>query len=274
MTERLRVACIQVNAGNELEKNLKVVADFVRVAKARGAHLVLMPEHVAMMAWKRDEIIAGALSANNHTALVTFRALAMELCLWLHCGTIIVLESDSVVVNRTYVLRPNGTIAAVYDKLHMFDVDLGDRTAYRESLTFLPGDRAVVAKTPWGGLGLSVCYDLRFPQLYRALAHGGASFFAVPAAFTRTTGVAHWHVLLRARAIENGCYIFAPAQTGTHVNNRQTYGHSLIIDPWGKILADAGDAPGLILAEVETARVQWARDIIPSLRHDRPFALP
>ena len=276
MTEKFIVACLQVNAGNELDANLRVVTELLRAAKERyGAHLVLMPEHVAMMEWKREDILAGAMPASNHVALTTFRALAVDFSLWLHCGTLTVQESDGVVVNRTYVLRPDGEIAAFYDKIHMFDINLGHGLTYQESLTFFPGDRAVVVNTPWGGLGLSVCYDLRFPQLYRALAHGGASFLAVPAAFTRITGLAHWHVLLRARAIENGCYVFAPAQTGTHLQKRQTYGHSLIIDPWGTVLADAGKtAPRLIVAEVDARRVQWARDKMPSLRHDRPFALP
>ncbi len=271
MTGRLTVACLQVNAGNELDANLQAVTELVRAAKEEhGAHLVLMPEHVAMMGWKREEILAMAAPVSDHVALKTFRALAVDLSLWLHCGTITVQESDGVVVNRTYVFRPDGEIAAFYDKIHMFDADLGNGILCHESLTFFPGDRAVVVKTPWGGLGLSVCYDLRFPLLYRVLAHSGAHFFAVPSAFTPFTGKSHWHVLLRARAIENGCYVFAPAQTGTH-----TYGHSLIIDPWGTVLADAGNAtPGLIVAEVETARVQWARERIPSLRHDRPFALP
>ncbi|KAF0138044.1 MAG: amidohydrolase [Rhodospirillaceae bacterium] len=274
MTERLTVACIQINAGNELEANIQKAGDLVRTAKEQGARLVLMPENVAMMEWGRSSILAKAMPANSHAALTAFRTLAAEVGMWLHCGTLTIRENDGSVVNRTYVLRPDGGIAAIYDKIHMFDVVLGQGETYRESSTFLPGDRAVVVETPWGGLGLSVCYDVRFPQLYRALAHGGASFLAVPAAFASTTGSAHWHVLLRARAIENGCYVFAPAQTGTHANNRQTYGHSLIIDPWGEVLADAGEAPGLIVTEIDPARIQWAREKIPSLRHDRPFALP
>ncbi|KAF0110816.1 MAG: bifunctional nitrilase/cyanide hydratase/apolipoprotein N-acyltransferase [Rhodospirillaceae bacterium] len=274
MTERLNVACIQLNSGNAMEANLKAAGELVRVARDRGAQLVLLPENVAMMEEGRDTVLAQAMPAARHVALEAFCALAAELHLWLHCGTLAVRESEGRVANRSYLVRPDGTIAAFYDKIHMFDANLGDGRNYRESSTFLPGSRAVVAATPWGGLGLSVCYDVRFPQLYRALAHGGASFLAVPAAFTRATGAAHWHVLLRARAIENGCYVFAPAQTGIHANHRETYGHALIIDPWGTVLADAGEAPGVILAEIDPACVHQVREKLPSLRHDRPFALP
>lgn len=249
----------------------------VREAAGRGAQLVLMPENVVM-------IPSHGCSPNNESdtsgsdvaceVLKAFRLLAMELRLWLHCGTLMVRQtSKGLVANRTYVLRPDGATAAYYDKIHMFDVDLGNGEIYSESSVSIPGNQATVVCTPWGGLGLSVCYDLRFPQLYRALAQAGASFLAVPSAFTYKTGVAHWHVLLRARAIENGCYVFAPAQTGIYANSRLTYGHSLIVDPWGKILADAGEAPGLIVAEVDPGRVQLARNNIPSLRQDRPFSL-
>ena len=161
-----------------------------------------------------------------------------------------------------------------YDKIHLFDVDLADGESYRESATIAAGDRAITADLPWGKLGLSICYDLRFPHLYRALAQAGADFLAVPAAFTKTTGEAHWHVLLRARAIESGCYVIAPCQTGTHPGGGACYGHSLLVDPWGRILADGGEATGIVLGEIDPAEVTRARGMIPSLQHDRPFAAP
>ena len=274
MSGRFTAACIQVNAGTDLDENIAAAAALTREAAARGADLVLMPENVAMMDWGREAIVRKSMPEQEHRALAAFRELARETNVWLHCGSLAVRLDESMVANRTYVLSPDGETAAVYDKIHLFDVDLGNGEIYRESSTFRSGDRAVLAKTPWGGLGLSVCYDLRFPQLYRSLALGGAAFLAVPAAFTRVTGEAHWHVLLRARAIETGCYVFAPAQTGVHVRGRQTFGHALIVDPWGEILADAGLAPGLIMADIDPAKVSEARARIPSLTHDRDFAAP
>jgi predicted amidohydrolase len=179
--------------------------------------------------------------------------------------------SDTKIANRSFVLNPAGEIAAWYDKIHMFDVDLPNGESYRESKNYQPGDRAVVADLPWGKLGLSICYDLRFPYLYRALAHQGADFLCVPAAFTKVTGEAHWHSLLQARAIENTCFVFAPAQTGKHDDGRSTYGHSLIVDPWGEVLADGGTEVGYVTADIDMARVAEARDRVPSITHDRDF---
>ncbi|MEO5375276.1 MAG: carbon-nitrogen hydrolase family protein [Alphaproteobacteria bacterium] len=271
MSDSFTVACLQVNAGREVGPNVDTACRLARDAAGQGARLVLMPENVAMMEWGRDNILGKAMPEEDHAALAAFRDLARELGIWLHCGSLAVRLPGDMVANRTYVLDPGGTVVGRYDKIHMFDVDLGNGEIYRESSTFAPGDRAVRVETPWGGLGLSICYDLRFPHLFRALAQGGASFLAIPAAFTRVTGEAHWHVLLRARAIETGCYVFAPAQTGEHVRGRQTFGHALIIDPWGEVLADAGLDPGIILAEVDPARVADARRRIPALTHDRSF---
>ena len=176
--------------------------------------------------------------------------------------------------NRSLLIDAAGEVVARYDKLHLFDVSLRGCERYRESDTVKPGAAAVVAPTPWGLLGLSICYDVRFPQLYRALAQAGASYLAIPSAFTRTTGEAHWHVLVRARAIETGAYVFAPAQSGLHAEGRRTYGHSLIVDPWGAVLADAGEEEGAIVATIDPARVAEARRMIPALEHDRPFAEP
>ena len=186
-------------------------------------------------------------------------------------GSLAVRLPDGRVANRSVLFDKEGRVAARYDKIHLFDVDLGNGESYRESATIAPGDRAVIAKTPWGPIGLTVCYDLRFPHLYRTLAQRGANFIAIPAAFTRTTGQAHWHVLQRARAIETGCYVFAPGQCGTHAEDRQTYGHSLIVDPWGAVLADGGEQVGIITARIDPAQVAAARRKIPALTHDRPF---
>jgi deaminated glutathione amidase len=175
---------------------------------------------------------------------------------------------------RSYLIGPNGRVSARYDKIHLFDVNLPSGETYRESNTVAPGSEAVVAKLPWANVGLSVCYDLRFPQLYRALAKAGAEILTVPSAFTETTGKAHWHVLLRARAIENGCFIVAPAQGGTHANGRKTYGHSLIIGPWGDILAETGIEPCVVSAEIDLEEIAAARGRLPSLQHDRPFSAP
>jgi predicted amidohydrolase len=183
-------------------------------------------------------------------------------------------RDDGRVANRSLLVDATGHVAARYDKIHLFDVDLGPSESYRESDVIAPGDRLVVAPTPWGRLGLSVCYDLRFPHLYRALAKAGADFLAIPAAFTRTTGAAHWHVLVRARAIETGCYVLAPAQCGTHAEGRLTFGHSLIVDPWGTVLADAGGETGVITAEIDAAQVAEARRRVPALSHDRAFVDP
>ncbi|MFN3077639.1 MAG: carbon-nitrogen hydrolase family protein [Alphaproteobacteria bacterium] len=274
MSDGFTVACLQVNAGREMGPNIEAATALARRARDRGARMILMPENVTMMEWGREKILNQAYAEPDHPALSAFGDLARELGVWLHCGSLTVRVTDDMVANRTYMFRPDGEIVGRYDKIHMFDVDLGNGESYRESAAFVPGSQARVVMTPWGGLGLSICYDLRFPYLYRALAHGGADFLAIPAAFTRQTGEVHWHVLQRARAIETGCYVFAPAQTGRHANGRETYGHALIVDPWGTVLADAGEAPGVILAEVDPARVAEARSRIPALRHDRAFTPP
>jgi predicted amidohydrolase len=267
-----KAACVQVNAGNDMDANIQAAAALACDARAAGAQLVLMPENVSMMEWGRKNIVAKAMPEDAHKALAAFRELARETRLWLHCGSLAVLQDNGQVANRTYFLDPRGDVVAHYDKIHMFDVDLDNGESYRESSTFKPGGNAVVVGTPWGKLGLSICYDLRFPHLYRNMAKGGADFLAVPAAFTRTTGRAHWHVLLRARAIETGCFVFAPAQCGEHAGGRQTFGHALIVSPWGVVVADGGEQPGFVIAEIDPAEVAAARRKIPSLSHDRAYA--
>ena len=230
-----KAACVQVNASTDMAANIDAACQMARDAALLGAELVLFPENVTMMAFGAEQIRANARAENDHPAIPAFQALAQDLDIWLHGGTLAIKVGDKI-ANRAYVFGPDGSIVCTYDKIHMFDVDLGGGESYRESETFSPGAEKVLADLPWGGLGLSTCYDVRFPYLYRALADAGATFLAVPAAFTVPTGRAHWEVLLRARAIENGCYVFAPTQTGTHDGGRETYGHALIIDPWGDVL--------------------------------------
>jgi len=218
----------------------------------------------------------------NHPVLAALREVARETGVWLLIGSLAVdisrepgpAEGERRLANRSYLVDPSGAVVAHYDKIHMFDVDLAGGESYRESNAFRPGGRTVLAETPWGVLGMTVCYDLRFPHLYRALAQAGADFLAIPSAFTVPTGKAHWHVLMRARAIENGCFVFAPAQWGEHAEGRRTYGHSLIVDPWGEVLADAGEGVGIVSARIDVAAIAKARRMVPSLQHDRPFTKP
>jgi predicted amidohydrolase len=271
----VKAACIQVNASNDMDANIQAAAALACDARAAGAELVVMPENVSMMEWGRANIIAKAQPEATHNALAAFKELTRETGLWLHTGSLSVLqEGGEKVANRSYLLSPEGETVAHYDKIHMFDVDLGEGEVYRESATFAPGREAVLGETPWAPIGMTICYDLRFPQLYRSLAQAGAKILVVPAAFTRVTGKAHWHVLLRARAIETGSFVLAPAQCGEHAGGRQTYGHALIVSPWGAILADAGEQPGYIMATLDLDQVAEARGKVPSLEHDRAFIRP
>jgi predicted amidohydrolase len=271
MTDRFCVACVQTNSGREIHPNIAAAGALVRDARKAGADFILLPENVAMLEPDDRLLQQKALPEHEHPAVAAFADLARETGAWLLVGSLAVKISPDKVANRSILVDPAGGIVARYDKIHLFDVDLNEKESYRESARIAPGGQAVVAATPWGGLGMTVCYDLRFPHLYRSLAKRGADFLSVPAAFTRVTGRAHWHVLQRARAIENGCFVFAPAQCGQHAEGRQTYGHSLIVDPWGEVLADGGEEVGFILAEVDPALVAEARRKIPSLSHDRPF---
>jgi len=274
MTGAFKVACIQNSAGPEMGPSLEEAIALARAAHARGAELICLPEYFACLKASDGEFVVGALAEAEHPALPACRALARELDVWLLLGSLAIKAGPDRVYNRSYVIDAGGEIVARYDKLHLFDVDLEGGESYRESAVIAPGERAVVAPTPWGPMGLSICYDLRFPYLYRALAQAGALFLTVPAAFARTTGKAHWHVLNRARAIETGCYVFAPCQCGSHVGGRPTYGHSLIVDPWGRVLADGGEETGVIVAEVDPAEVAKARAMVPALAHDRAVAGP
>jgi predicted amidohydrolase len=274
MATRFKVACVQNCAGPEIEPNLKDTATLCREAAGEGAQLICLPEYFSCLDLKDNMVLGQPFPEESHPALARFRDLADELSVHLLLGSLAVETGEARFANRCYLLGPDGGVLARYDKIHLFDVDLPNGEIYRESGTVRPGGAAVLAPTPWGPLGLSVCYDLRFPMLYRSLAQAGAGMLAVPAAFTKTTGQAHWHVLMRARAIENGAYVFAPSQYGLHAGDRACYGHSLIVDPWGRVLADGGEGPGIISAEVDMAEVGKARGMIASLRHDRPFTPP
>ncbi|HEU0071201.1 MAG TPA: carbon-nitrogen hydrolase family protein [Alphaproteobacteria bacterium] len=271
---KLKLACLQINSGPEIAPNLKIIGDLTRRAVDGGAEFVAMPENCAMLEPRKAKLLEKVEPQESHSALAGLRALAAETGVTLLVGSLAVKLSADKVANRSFLLDPTGGIVASYDKLHMFDVDLPSGESYRESSTFRPGDRAVVAPTPWGKLGMTVCYDLRFSALYRALAEAGATMLSVPSAFTRPTGQAHWHVLLRARAIETGSFVIAPAQTGEHAEGRKTYGHSLIVDPWGVVLADGGEDVGIVAAELDLDRVAEVRAMVPSLKHGRPIPKP
>ncbi|MGF1611262.1 MAG: carbon-nitrogen hydrolase family protein [Kiloniellales bacterium] len=272
MSGDFRAACVQFTAGPEAADNVAALEALIRRAHAEGAELIMTPETSDMMEPRRKLTFEKAQPEAEHRALAALRELAAELGCWLLAGSLIVRLAPDRLANRSFLMDPTGAIAARYDKIHMFDVEIPDGQSYRESAAYRPGERAVLAELPWGRLGMTVCYDLRFPHLYRGLAQAGADFLSVPSAFTRFTGQAHWHVLLRARAIETGCFVFAPAQCGEHAGGRQTYGHALIAAPWGEVLADAGEAPGVIVAEIDPAKVAEARRMVPALGHDRPFA--
>ncbi len=269
----LHVACVQLCSGRSVERNIETTEALVRAAVAAGARYVLTPEQTALMELDQ-KVLAGVIREEaEDPALMRFRALASELGIWLHVGSLAIRVAEDKAANRSFLIAPNGEVVSRYDKIHMFDVDLPGGESYRESKPYRAGRTAVLAPMDDLKIGMSICYDLRFAYLYRALAQAGASLLTVPAAFTKQTGEAHWHVLLRARAIETGCFVLAAAQGGHHENGRDTYGHSLIIDPWGGILAEAGIEPGFIHAELDLGKVEAARARVPALGHDRDFTL-
>jgi deaminated glutathione amidase len=273
-TESFTAACVQMRTGTDIDRNIQDATKLIREAANAGAQFVATPETTALMELGAKRLFANIVAEEDDRALSAFQGLASDLDIHLLIGSLAVKAAEDKAANRSFLIRPDGAIAARYDKIHMFDVDLGNGEAYRESKNYEAGGKAVLTDLPWGGLGMTVCYDLRFPHLYRQLSHAGAGFLTVPSAFTKPTGEAHWHVLLRARAIETGSFVFAPAQGGTHENGRETYGHSLIIDPWGEVLAEAATGPCVILAEIDPARINEARSRIPSLTHDRAIIGP
>ena len=265
------VGLVQMRSGLAPAANLEAAIALIGEAKAAGADYVQTPEMTNIMDIRRERLFATMVAEEDDICLARLRQLARQLGIWLHVGSLAIKVSPDRAANRSCLIDPAGNIVARYDKIHMFDVDLANGESYRESRNFRPGEIAVATDLPWGRLGLTICYDLRFPALYRALAEAGAAFISIPDAFTQQTGEAHWHVLIRARAIENGCYVFAAAQGGTHENGRATFGHSLIVDPWGRILAEGGTEPGIVIAKIDPAEVAAARGRIPSLQHGRRF---
>lgn len=269
-----RAACVQLRSTDSVAENIETASALIRKARKEGAEFIATPENTTLMAPDGGAKLERTFDEDHDPALPAFRALAEETRTWLLIGSLAIKISAAKTANRSYLIDPKGRIVERYSKIHLFDVDLPSGESYRESNTVAGGDEAVIAELPWGLVGLTVCYDLRFPQLYRKLAQRGAAMFTVPSAFTETTGKAHWHTLLRARAIENGAFVIAPAQGGVHANGRRTYGHSLIVGPWGDVLAEAGTEPGIIVADIDVAAVAVARTRIPSLKHDRPFDGP
>ena len=273
-----KIACAQTTTSPEVAGNILHASELVRRARDAGADLIGLPEVVNVMDLDKKALAGKTTIEKDDAMLAAMRALAKETGAWLLLGSLVVKHEGAAddqgrpkFANRSFLIGADGEVKARYDKIHMFDVDLEGGESYRESRAYEAGNEAIVADLPWAKLGMTICYDLRFPHLYRHLAHAGAGIFSIPAAFTRPTGRAHWHVLVRARAIENACFVFSPAQCGEHGGGRKTYGHSLIVDPWGEVLADGGEEPGIVVAEIDMAKVDEARDKVPSLRHDRAY---
>lgn len=272
---QLKVALIQLSSGPDVAANLITIEKQIRAAKAGGAELVLLPENCASMAFAKEQKLKNAFPESDHPAHLLFARLCRELGLWLIAGSLSIKQRVDKIANRCLVYNALGAVVGRYDKIHLFDAEPKAGESYAESDLVAPGDKAVLVKAPWANIGLSICYDVRFAQLYRALAKAGASILTVPAAFTVPTGAAHWHTLLRARAIETGCFVLAPAQAGSHDGGRRTYGHSLVISPWGEILAEAkSDGEEIITAILDLSLVEKARTAIRALDHDRVFTGP
>jgi deaminated glutathione amidase len=272
---KFKAACVQLRSSTEVEENIDTVERLVREASGAGAEYVQTPEMTNIVERRRDRLADRIKPEASDPAVKRFAALAAELGIVLHIGSLALEASDGKIANRALVFGRKGELLARYDKIHLFDVDLPNGESWRESAVYHPGTRAVIAELPWLRLGVAICYDVRFPQLYRAQAHAGASALTAPAAFTKQTGEAHWHVLQRARAIENGAYVISAAQAGKHADGRETFGHSIIVDPWGEVLAEGGgEGAEVILADIDPARSADVRQRVPSLRNERPFALP
>jgi len=269
---RFTAACIQMRSGRDVLENRDAAVALVREAAGQGAHYAQTPEMTSLVCRDRAELFDKIGPQGTDPVLAALREVARETGVMVHIGSLAVREGDKV-ANRAFLIGPDGEIAATYDKIHLYDVDLPNGESWRESATYTGGETAILAETPWGGLGMTICYDVRFAALYKALAENGASFLSAPAAFTRQTGEAHWHVLHRARAIETGSFMISAAQGGLHEDGRETFGHSLIVDPWGRVLAEAGTEPGVILAEIDPALVAEVRGRIPTLKNARRFTV-
>lgn len=269
----IRTALIQMRSGRDMARNVQDAADQIREAKSRGAELVATPEMTNILEPDRERLRALARPEAEDESVARFSELAKQLGVWLNIGSLALQGMGGKLVNRSLLFAPNGTAVARYDKIHLFDVDLPTGESLRESHAYEAGSSAVLVEAAIAPLGLTICYDMRFPHLYRELAKAGAKLFTVPSAFTVPTGRAHWHVLLRARAIETGSFVLAAAQGGLHESGRETYGHSLAVSPWGEVLAEAGTDPGIVLADIDLAEADQARSRIPALRHDRQVNL-
>jgi deaminated glutathione amidase len=272
MSSRFVAACLQMRSGRDPIVNRDAAVTLARDAAAQGAQFVQTPEMTSLVERDRAALFAKVGPQDADPTIHALREVARERRIVVHIGSVAVAEGDRI-ANRAVLIDASGEIVATYDKIHLFDVDLPNGERWRESATYSGGSKATLAEIPWGWLGLTICYDVRFPALYRALAEGGASFLSAPACFTRQTGEAHWSILHRARAIETGSFMISAAQGGLHEDGPETYGHSIIVDPWGRILAEAGTEPGVILAEIDPALVGEARARIPALRHARPFEI-
>ncbi|UUZ77205.1 carbon-nitrogen hydrolase family protein [Polaromonas sp. P1(28)-13] len=270
---RFIAGCIQVCPDDDRQANIERACDAVQAAVRMGASLIAMPEYVSFLHASGKAMRMSALREEDDPALARFRQLAKEQRIWILIGSLVLAAGEEKAANRSFVISDSGDIVARYDKLHMFDATLPNGRMIRESSSYAQGNQAVLAQTPWGRLGMSICYDVRFPQLYRVLSQGGAEMLVVPSAFTKATGQMHWKTLIQARAIENAAYVLAPATCGTHPGGHETYGHAMIVDPTGKVIAQAGEAPDVICAEIDIAQVAAARGRIPSLLHDHPFEL-
>jgi deaminated glutathione amidase len=272
------VACIQMTTTNDLSANIAEVEKWVRMAAGQGAELIATPENCFYMrAADSDNVPLFLMEA--HPGLLRMQALAKELNVWILIGSLFVpstvqMREDERWFNRSVLINAGGEVVTYYDKIHLFDACFGENRFYRESARICPGNQVTVAETPWAKMGMTICYDVRFPHLYRDLAKYGVEILAIPAAFARVTGEAHWHILLRARAIENGAYVIAPAQCGEHPGSKRTFGHAMIIDPWGVVLAEAGDEPCVITARLDMQRVREVRTNLPTLQHDRRYFPP
>jgi len=276
----MKTALLQLNVSDDPVANLPQTLALLREAVAGGAEFVLTPEVTNCVSTSRSHQQSVLAYEEDDSTLAALRDAAEEAGIWLLIGSLALKtrDGDGRFANRSFLISPQGEIVARYDKIHMFDVDISETETYRESAGYRPGEQAVVADAPFGKIGMSVCYDMRFPALYQALAEAGARILTMPAAFSPVTGAAHWHSLLRARAIENGCYVLAPAQTGTHASaqhkTRNTYGHSLVVAPWGEVVLDAGTAPGVYFCALDMTECDKARAKVPSLANRRPFAAP
>ncbi len=271
----LTIGLLQTTTGIDPDANARTLVAGIAALAQQGAGLVFTPEMSGLLDRDRARAAGVVTTEAADAVLAAVRAACAEHRIWVQLGSLALRPASDAarLVNRSFLIDATGTVRARYDKLHLFDVDLPNGDRYRESASYAPGTRAVVAATPWGQLGLTICYDMRFPALYTALAQGGAAMLAVPAAFTRPTGTAHWHTLLRARAIETGCFVIAAAQTGEHADGRATFGHSLVVDPWGSVLLDMDDQPGAALCTIDLDMVAATRARIPALANARPFTL-